>query len=112
MLTWRYEQPHFYGSNKKGNCIILGFGHEYLDDIEISGEMFFLYLRKHEAQWQVELDKNMSRWWANKEMVDRLIHEINDALTKKEDYDISAYAVSHKSPGSYFHFGVRQEENK
>ena len=102
MLTWIYEQPLFEVDNKKGKYLLLSFGLEYVDDIEIQGERFLIYLRKSEAVWQVELDKGSSEWSVNKEMVYNLMQEINQALMKKEDYDIQDYVLSHKANGSYF----------
>ena len=102
MLTWIYEQPYFRVDSKEGNCLLLSFGLEYVDDIEIQGERFFIYLKKKEAVWWVELDKDSSYWSVNKDMVDNLMQEINHALMKKEDYDIGDYVLSHKANGSYF----------
>ena len=102
MLTWIYEQPHFRVDNKEGSCLLLSFGLEYVDDIEIESERFFIYLRKNGADWRVELDRDSSRWSVNKDMVDNLMQEINHALMKKEDYDIRDYVLSHKAHGSYF----------
>ena len=73
-----------------------------MDDIEIRAESFFIYLRKSEAVWSVELDKDLSQGFINKDMVDNLMQEINNALMKKEDYDIRDYVLSHKDNGSYF----------
>lgn len=102
MLTWIYEQPHFWVDNKKEKCLLLSFGLEYVDDIEIQGERFYIYLQKNEAEWRVELDKDSSYWSINKDMVDNLMQEINNALMKKQDYDIRNYVLSHKANRSYF----------
>ena len=77
MLTWIYEQPHFRVDNKEGSCLLLSFGLEYVDDIEIESERFFIYLRKNGVDWRVELDRDSSRWSVNKDMVDNLMQEIN-----------------------------------
>ena len=102
MLTWIYEQPYFWVDNKKEKCLLLSFGLEFVDDIEIQGERFFIDLQKNGAEWRVELDKASSYWSINKDMVDNLMQEINNALMKKEDYDICDYVLSHKANGSYF----------
>lgn len=108
MLTWVYEQPLFRVDDKEGNCLLLSFGLEYVDDIEIRAEDFFIYLRKSEAVWWVELDKDLSQGFINKDMADNLMQEINNALMKKEDYNIRDYVSSHKDKVSYFRCFVRR----
>jgi hypothetical protein len=107
MLTWIYEtQPLFRVDNKMGKCLILNFALEYVDDIPIREENFYMYLRASDAGWRVELDKAVSWGLLNKDMVDNLISELHHALIKKEDYNIREYVLAHKDKGSYFQYFV------
>ena len=110
MLTWMYElYPLFSVGNKMGKCLILNFGLEYVDDIQINGEDFYIHLRASKAGWRAEFDKAMSWGLINKSMIDNLIREINTALTRKEDYDIVAYILAHKDNESYLSYAVRDD---
>jgi len=42
-MGWKKDQPYFTSDDKKGDCILLHFGLEYIDDIDIVGERFFVF---------------------------------------------------------------------
>ena len=110
MLTWIDEtQPLFSVGNKMGKRLIIDFILEYVDDIPIKEEHFYIDLRASDAGWRAELNKAMSWGLLNKGMVDKLIFELNNAILKREDYNIREYVLAHKDKESYFQYYVLNE---
>jgi len=106
MIVWEKDQPYFISDDKKGDCILLQFGLEYIDDIDIAGERFFVFFQKDESGWKAKIDKNMSHGIVHKDLIDELITEINFTLETRGSFDIVEYVVSNKESYAYFSFIV------
>ena len=106
MIVWEKDHPYFTSDDKKGDCILLHFGLEYIDDIDIAGERFFVYFQKDESKWRAKIDKNMSHGIVHKDLIDELTAEINFTLETRGSFDIVEYVVSNKESYAYFSFIV------
>lgn len=43
MIVREEDRPYFISDDRKGDCVLLNFGMEYVDDIEIAGERYFIF---------------------------------------------------------------------
>ena len=95
-ILWENDRPYFVSGDKKGDCLLLNFGLEYIDDIEISGERFIIFIQKDEAAWEAIVDKDRSHGIIHRDLVHELTAKINDALEAKGSFDIVEYAMANK----------------
>jgi hypothetical protein len=100
-IVWEKDRPYFVSDNNKGDCILLNVGLEYIDDIEISGEMFFVILQKDASGWKANIDKEISHGIIHGDMVHELVAEINNTLETRGSFDIIAYVMSNKEEYAY-----------
>lgn len=100
-IVWEKDRPYFISDDKKGDCILLNFGLEYVDDIEIANERFFVFLQKGESGWKVQIDKEMSHGIIHRGLVHELTAKIDQALKTRDSFDILGYALSNKTDYAY-----------
>lgn len=113
MIFWKYgDHPIFVSGDMEGDQIYLSFGLDYVDDIQISGENFVVYLVKDEMGWQAKIDKKTSFGIIHDGMINQLIAEINNALKEGNDFDIVKYVMSNKEKDAYFSHIVRWRKKR
>ena len=95
-ILWENDRPYFVSGDKKGDCLLLNFGLEYIDDVEIAGERFFIFLQKGASGWKAQIDREMSHGIIHRDLVHELTAKINDALEAKGSFDIVEYAMANK----------------
>lgn len=110
MLIWEDNRPFFAIYHERGSCIWLSFGLDYVDDILVKGEDFYICLEQNQTAWQATLDKNRSDWIVHRSMIDRLIEMINNALTTKSNLDFIEYVKMNKSSDAYFTYSLTVPE--
>ena len=110
MLIWEANRPFFAIHRQRGSCIWLSFVLDYVDDICVKGEDFFICLEQKQATWQATLDKDRSDWFVHTSMIDQLIEMINNALTTKSNLDFIDYVKLNKSSDAYFTYSLTEQE--
>ena len=101
-ISWEKDRPYFISDEKKGDCILLNFGLEYVDDIEVASEAFFVFLQKDESGWKAKIDLEMSHGIIHRDMIRELTARINSTLGTKGSFDIVDYVMSNKEDYAYF----------
>ena len=99
---WEKDRPYFISDEKKGDCILLNFGLEYVDDIEVASEAFFVFLQKDESGWKAKIDPEMSHGIIHRDIIRELTAKINSTLGTKGSFDIVDYVMSNKEDYAYF----------
>lgn len=100
-IVWEKDRPYFVSDDKKGDCLLLNFGLEYVDDIEIANERFFVFLQKGVSGWKVQIDKEMSHGIIHRDLVHELTAKIDQALGRRGVFDMVGYALSNKADYAY-----------
>jgi len=70
------------------------------------GKGFLFFLHKNKSGWKAKIDKNLSLGVVHKDLIDKLITEINLTLETRGSFDIVEYVVSNKESDAYFSFIV------
>jgi hypothetical protein len=110
MLIWEANRPFFAIHRQRGSCIWLSFVLEYVDDISVKEENFFICLQQNQTAWQTTLDKNRSDGIVHRSMIDRLLEMINNVLTTKSNLDFIEYVKLNKSSDAYFTYSLTEQE--
>lgn len=105
-IVWEKDRPYFISDDKRGDCILLQFVLEYIDDIAIDGERFFVFLQKDEAGWKAKIDDKLSYGTLHRDLIHELIAEINFALEARGAFDMVEYVASSKHSDAFFSFFV------
>lgn len=105
-IVWENNRPYFMSDDKKGDCVLLQFVWEYIDDIDLDGERFFVFLQKGEAGWKAKIDDKLSYGTLHKDLVHELIAEINFALEARGAFEMIEYVASNKHSDAFFSFFV------
>lgn len=100
-IVWENNRPYFISDEKKGDCILLNFGLEYVDDIEVASERFFVFLQKGESGWKAQIDKEMSHGIIHRDLVHELTAAIDQALERRDVFDMVGYVMSNKADYAY-----------
>ena len=110
MLIREANRPFFAIHCQRGSCIWLSFVLEYVDDISMKEENFFICLQQNETVWRATLDKNRSDGIVHRSMIDRLLELINEALTTKSNLDFIKYVKMNKSSDAYFTYTLMEPD--
>ena len=102
-IDWINERPYFILDDEKGDCILLNFGLDYIDDIEIDYERFFIYLQKDGVAWKANRDTARSFGIIHGDMINDLLAKINNALETRADFDIIEYVMANKKDYAFLH---------
>lgn len=96
MIVREEDRPYFISDDRKGDCVLLNFGMEYVDDIEIASERYFIFLHQSESVWQAGIDKDLSHGIVHRDAILELIVKINHALEAGGIFDVTGYAILNK----------------
>ena len=100
-IVWEKDRPYFMSDDKKGDCTLLDFVLEYIDDIDIAGERFFVFLQKDESRWKAKIDIEMSHGIIHRDIIHELTAKINSTLETGDNFDILGFVMSNKAGYAY-----------
>ena len=111
MLIWEDNRPFFAVHRQRGSRIWLSFVLDYVDDVPVKEENFFICLQQDPTAWRAALDKNRSDGIVHKSMINRLIEMINNAVATKSNLDFIVYVKMNKSSNAYFTYTLTEPED-
>ena len=110
-LKWQNNFPYFTDNRHNGDCVFLFFDRDLSGDVEFHGETLILCIIKDGNSIAVNVEPpDFSVLDGSSELEDLLL-QLNDAVQKHSDFDLSNYVSAWSEKDPYFSFFVAGFDN-
>lgn len=105
-LKWQGNSPYFTDSKHNGDCVLLFFDRDYSGDIDFHGNTLILCIKKDGNSMSVNVEPPDFSVLDGRSGLEDLILQLNQAIQKQADFELSEYVSAWKEKDHYFSFFI------
>jgi hypothetical protein len=105
-LKWQNNFPYFTDNRHNGDCVLLFFDRDLSDDVELQGTTLTLYIKKDGNALTVNVEPPDFSVLGGRSELEDLILQLNQAVRKYADFDLSNYVSAWNEKDPYFSFFI------